>query len=1129
MQTPPGTPVRGALSESKRALLEKRMRGEAAGRPSSSAITRRAGDGPAPLSFAQEHLWFMEQMEPGHPRYHLPGAIRLLGPVDPPALERALTEAVRRHESLRTVFPLIDGKPMQVVLPELRVPVPVVDVPEVPGEDREATVARMVREEGSRPFDLEHGPLIRAVLFRLSEREHVLVQVVHHIASDGWSQGLFSREMSALYEHYALGAPAPDLPEPAVRYRDFALWQREYLAGSGAFRRDVEYWKQRLADAPQLELPTDRPRPPVQSGRGAMYRFGFPEPLAEAARALALDAGVSLHMLLVATLSATLLHHTGQDDQVIGSLLGGRGRPETERVVGYFVNLTALRIDLSGDPTFRQLVRRVRDAVLDSDAHQDLPFARIVHEVGAGGDLSRHPVFQVMAFVHNFVRHTVPFPGEDEDVLRAVPMYDDTPVALVDTGTAKFDLSLAFHDIPGSLSGLVEYSTDLFDRDSIVRLVRHYLRALEQVTAAPDTPVADLRVMDDEERRRILEEWAPAPALPVHAGTLHGPFAAQAARTPDATALVWLGREVTYAQLDRRAEEIARTLRRRGVGPESRVGVCLERTPDMVAALLGVLRAGGTYVPLDPAHPRQRLAGTLADSGAALVLASGATEGALADFAGERLLLERDVEGIAPDDRERTDGGAAGENGAYVIYTSGSTGRPKGVVVEHRNAAAFFAAMTERLGGEPARWLGLSSITFDISVVELLWTLTHGSTTVLHAGGEWEEGGESLAELIRGHGVTHLQCTPTRAAILAADTDTFRALAGVRCILLGGEALSEALVEQLRGATSARILNMYGPTETTVWNVAHEVAEAGAVIPIGRPLAGTRAYVLDARMQPVPEGAAGELMIGGAGVARGYLGRPELTADRFVPDPFSGAAGARLYRTGDLARWRTDGVLEFLGRLDRQLKVRGFRIEPGEVESAILRHPGVREAVVEARGDTPASRRLVGYVVPADPASPPTAAGLRDALRGELPEHMIPGAWVVLDSLPRTASGKTDRRALPDPDGSAPDTGRAPVPPRTATEAALAEIWAEVLELDRVGVDHSFFELGGHSLLATQVVSRLRERLGADLPVRAVFEELTVERLARRVDERRDAEPAVAAAPITRRDRGAYRVADGPA
>jgi len=1116
MHTPPGTQTRSGLSDSKRALLEKRMRGQVAGAPSASAMVRRAEDGPAPLSFAQEHLWFMEQMEPGHPRYHLPGAVRLFGPLDPAALERALNDSIRRHESLRTVIPSLDGGPVQQVLPDLHVPVPVVEVPVVPGEDREATLDRMVREEGARPFDLERGPLIRAVLFRLAEREHVFLQVVHHIVSDGWSQGLFSREISALYEHYALGAPAPVLVDAPVRYRDFAVWQREYLAGSGAFRRDLEYWRARLADAPPLEVPTDRPRPPVQSGSGAMYRFAFPDGLPEAARALARDTGVTLHMLLVATLNATLLHYTGQEDQVVGSLLGGRGRPETERVIGYFVNLTALRVDLSGSPSFRELLRRVRDAVLDSDAHQDLPFARIVHEVGAQGDLSRHPVFQVMVFVHNFVRHTVPLPGEDDDVLRSVPMYADTQVGLVDTGTAKFDMSLAFHDLPGSLTGLVEYSDDLFDRETIVRMVGHYLRVLEQVAADPDAPVHTLRILDDAERRQVLEEWGANPSLPGRGETLHGLFEAQAARTPEATALVWGEEELSYADLDRGAEEIARALRRRGVGPEVRVGVLLERGPELVAAFLGVLKAGGTYVPLDPVYPPERIARMLADSGAGLVVTREAESRALEGFAGDRLLLDRNA---VEADREdgRVEGGATPANGAYVIFTSGSTGTPKGVLVEHRGAAALLRWCREAFPLEASEGvLAGASVCFDMSVFEIFHPLAVGGAVVLAPDAL------SLATLPARERVTLLSAVPSAAAELLR---TGGIPTSVRTLNLGGEPMRGSLAAGLYELRHVEtVWNIYGPTEDTVYSTAYPVPRGAAGgPPIGRPIAGERAYVLDRRMEPVPAGVPGELYLAGEGLARGYLGRPDATAERWAPDPFAAEPGARAYRTGDRVRWRPDGELEYLGRVDRQVKVRGYRIEPGEVESAILLHPGVREAAVELRDDASGDARLVGYVVPSAEEAPP-GAELRAFLRDRLPAHLVPSAWVAIAELPRTASGKVDRKALPAPDGSRPDTGREFVEPKTPTEAALAEIWAEVLGLDRVGTDDSFFELGGHSLLATQVVSRTRERLGVEVPLRAVFEDLTVERLGRRVDRTREAPRGTGPAPITRRAREGYRV-----
>jgi amino acid adenylation domain-containing protein len=1121
---------RQALSESKRALLQKRLRGEAARKPSAAAITPSAGEGPAPLSFAQEHLWFMEQMEPGHARYHLPGADRMVGPVDAAAMERALNDLVRRHESLRTVFPMVNGKPAQVVLPEMRVSIPVVDVPSAPGEDREAILEEMVREESARPFDLERGPLLRAVLFRVSEREHVLLQVIHHIVSDGWSQGLISREFSELYAHHALGAPAPEFEVAPIRYRDFAVWQREYLAGSGAFVRDLEYWRRQLAGAPPLELPTDHPRPPVQSGRGAMYRFPVPERLADGARGLALDAGVTLHMLMVATFNATVYLLTGQDDQVVGSLLGGRSRPETEWVVGYFVNLTALRVDVSGNPTFRQLLRRVRDVVLDSDAHQDLPFARVVHEAGAQGDLSRHPLVQAMVFVHNFVRHTVPLPVNPDAEVRSVPMYADTPVVLVDTGTAKFDLDLAFHDIPGSFGGMVEYSTDLFEEESVAALVRRFLGVLEQAVARPDAPLDSFGVVDPAERSRVLEEWNRTARPYPRDAALHTLFEEQARRAPDAPALRYGDDTLSYGELERRANRLAHGLRARGVRPEDRVGVLLEPSGEMVTAWLAALKAGAAYVPLDPAFPRERLALLAADAGVSLTLTTDALRGLLPPDAA---VLSLDGDAAATAEAPDTPPGVEvpAEALAYVVYTSGSSGTPKGVAVPHRGVARLVRGADYVQLGPDDRVAQAASPVFDAATWEVWGALLNGAC-VEGIARETALDPRALARELRERGVTALFLTT--ALLNQAAREEPSAFATLRHLLFGGEAADpEAVRRVLARGAPGRLLHVYGPTESTTfaaWHPVGEVPEDAATVPLGRGISNTTLYVLDGRMEPVPPGLPGELYLGGDGLARGYLGRPDATAERFVPDPFSGTPGARMYRTGDRVRWNDRGETEFLGRVDFQVKIRGFRIEPGEVETVLREAPGVRDAAVVAReGDSgaPGARRLVGYVVPAEDAD--TGAwldGVRDHLRARLPEYMLPSALVTMDALPLTSTGKTDRRALPAPDGARPE-GREYVAPRTPLETTLAEIWAEVLGLDRVGVRDSFFDLGGHSLLATQVVSRVRERLGVEVPLRAVFEELTVERLATRMAAERPA--AAAPAPITRRDRSGYRLPGGAA
>ncbi|HEV2733456.1 MAG TPA: amino acid adenylation domain-containing protein, partial [Longimicrobiaceae bacterium] len=681
----------------------------------------------------------------------------------------------------------------------------------------------------------------------------------------------------------------------------------------------------------------------------------------------------------------TLLHYTGQEAQLVGSLLGGRGRPETERVVGYFVNLTALRVDLSGDPSFRELLRRVRDAVLDSDAHQDLPFARIVHEVGAAGDLSGHPLIQVMVFAHNFVRHTVPLPGEADDVLQSVPMYADSPVGLVDTGTAKFDLNLAFHDIPGSLSGLMEYSTDLFDRATVVRLARHYLRVLEQAARAPDAPLWSLRLADPAERRRVLDEWNDTRRPYPRDAAVHALFAEQAARTPQAPAVRWSGGTLSYAGLERLAADLSRRLLARGVRPEHRVGVLMEPSGEMVAAWLAVLRAGAAYVPLDPGFPRERLASLARDAGVGVVLTT----------AGLRDLLAGEVRAVCVDDPDGAHPGSdvpppvelPAEALAYVVYTSGSTGTPKGVAVTHRGVVRLVRG-ADYLALDPGDRVGqTASPVFDAATWEVWGPLLSGGClemlpreTVLDP--------RALSRELRERGVTVLFLT-TALLHQAARVEP-GAFAGLRALLFGGEAADPALVGRvLEHGAPRRLLHLYGPTESTVYASWHQVAGVApdaASVPIGRPVSNTTLYVLDGRMEPLPPGVRGELYAGGDGLARGYLGRPDLTAERFVPDPFGDEPGARLYRTGDRARWSDAGELEFLGRLDQQVKVRGFRIEPGEVEAALRRHPGVRECAVVVREDVGSDRRRVAFVGPAP------GYGARALGDGEAPPSADAGA-----------------------------------------------------------------------------------------------------------------------------------------
>ncbi len=1100
-------------------------------------------DRPLPVSPAQGRIWLQHHLSPAPESYNLGVALRLRGPLSPAALRGALEAVVARHEALRTRFVEQRGEPVQVVEPPMALPLPAVDLSRLPTGEREARVAGLAADDMARPFDLERAPLVRGALLRLGADEHVLLVAAHHVAFDGWSAGVLTRELREQYAA-ALAGRAADLPPLAVQYGDYAAWERRRLE-EPEFRSKLEFWAGELAGAPSaVELPVEGHRPPVQRFRGTTFGFRLEAPLAAAVGAMARREGATRFMALLAGFHALLHRYTGQADLVVGTPVAGRDHPALEPLIGFFVNVLPIRARVRPDEEFRALLRAVRSATLGAYAHQDVSLEQVVDVAGIPREASRSPLVQVLFALQNTGPAAFSLPGLQAEVLE------------VEGRTARYELSVYLREEPdGALAALVELDTDLFPRAAVERWMRHFRRLLEAFAADPSLAVAAAPLLDDAERVQLLRDWNRTAPLPLSTCAIPELFAAQARATPDAVALVSGAETVTYAELGRRAARIAAELSSRGVGPESRVGILLERSPQMVAAMLGVLAAGAAYVPLDPAHPDERLAYMLDDSGARVLLTQPGMAERVSAFGGEVVALdtphppapsptrgegeqggvevgcsadsrtplppapspargegEHDTsEGEArqrgdspPPERGRVaslsepGGGPSVDPGsaAYVIYTSGSTGRPKGVVVEHRNVAAFFAAMSERVGEAPATWLALTSVAFDISVLELLGTLTRGSTVVLYAGGPSERAGDggSVAELIRGHGVTHVQCTPSHAALLAADADTLRALGGVRCLLVGGEALPAALAGQLRRATAARILNMYGPTETTVWSAAHEVADAEGPVPIGRPVAGTQVYVLDARMQPVPPGVAGELLIGGAGVARGYLGRPELTAERFVPDPFSGVAGGRLYRTGDLARWRADGVLEFLGRVDRQLKVRGHRIEPGEVESALDAHPAVRESVAVAEGSG-GEGRLVAYFVPAGKETP-TPAELRRHLADRLPDYMVPSLFVPLDRIPLTPNGKADRDALPAAGASHRGSEAEYAAPRNATETLISDVWREVLGVERVGVRDHFFELGGTSVRIAAVQRALAERLDRPVAIVDLFRYPTVASLA---------------------------------
>ncbi|MEW5927966.1 MAG: amino acid adenylation domain-containing protein, partial [Gemmatimonadota bacterium] len=1043
--------------------------------------------GDAPLSFAQERLWFLDRMQPGSAAYNLAGALRIRGALDASVLRRSLEETTRRHETLRTVFAEVDGRPVQRVRPAGALPLPEVDLSRLDPGERDAAARRAVEQAARAPFDLEAGPPFRARLLRLGRGEHLLVLAMHHIVGDGASAGVLIRELGALYPALLAGERSP-LPPLPTRYADWALRQRAGVRGE-AVEAQLAWWRERLRGVAPLPLPTDRPRPPVQSFRGATHRFEVPAEVMRGVRALARTEGATPFMALLAAWDLLLARYAGEGDVAVGTTVSSRDRADVTGLVGLFVNTLVLRLEVAPERGFRDLLGRARAAALEAFVRQDVPFERLVEAVQPERDLSRNPLFQVMLAPQHAAREAVEVPGA---TLVPEPL---------DAGAAILDLTLyTWERSGGGLAAALEYASDLFEPATARRMAAHLVEVLRAVAAEPDRPVGEVGFLLPAERAQVLEEWN-ATERPYAERPLHELFAEAAARTPDAAALRFAGRATAYAELDRSANRLAHHLRALGVGPESRVGLCTERTPEMVAAMLAILKAGGAYVPLDPAYPAERLEYVLEDAGARLVVSQSALAERLpADVA--RVLVDADAERIAARPDTAPESGVDAGNLAYVLYTSGSTGRPKGVQVEHRSASQVVHFLRDAVSAEDrAAVLGSTSVSFDVSVGEIFGTICWGGTLVLV---------ENVLDLPRvaEEGVRLVVTVPGAAAELLRAGGIPES---VRAFNLAGEALPASLARDLYARPGTeRVLNLYGPTEDTVYSTWSAVERGAEGVRIGRAVANSRAYVLDPAGSPAPVGVPGELCLAGAGTARGYHGRPELTAEKFVPDAFSAQPGARTYRTGDLARWTAGGELEYLGRIDHQVKVRGFRIEPGEVESALLQHPAVRRAVVVGRDDRAGGKRLVAYVVPGEGA-PPSAEELRAWLRRTLPEHMVPAAVVALETLPLTPSGKTDRRALPEPEAG----GAAFEAARTAAEEVLSGIWAEVLGLETVGVEESFFDLGGHSLLASQVVSRVRQVFRVEVPLRALFQAPTVAALAGRVEALRGAGSG-AAPPVER-------------
>ena len=1047
-----------------------------------------------PLSFAQRRLWFVEQLEPGTGVYNLPVAYRLRGPLSLPALERSLNEIVRRHEALRTTFSVSQDEPVQVIAPVLKIKVQIVDFRDLSGPAREAEAAGFVSDESRRPFDLSKSPLLRASVLQLAKNEHILFLVLHHIISDGWSMNVLFRELAVCYEAFLQEKPCP-LPDLPIQYADFAVWQREWLQGE-TLQTQLSYWRKKLQNIPQLlELPTDRPRPPAQTYNGARHSTFVSKTISDALKGLCRREGVTLFMIMLAAFKTLLYRYTGQRDIVVGTPIAGRDNMELEGLIGFFLNTLVLRTDLSGNPTFTTLVRRVREVALGAYENQDSPFEKLVEELQPDRHLSRLPLFQVMFQFRNFFEEPVRLAGLHVEEFE------------FEFGLSKFDLALHVIEKPEGLSCLFRYNVDLFDSATISRMGEHFKALLEGIVKNAEQHLSELPLLTTAEKRQLLNEQKTHPLRYLENQSIHQLFEAQVERTPEAVAVIFEGQQLTYRELNAQANRLAHYLKKHGVSPETLVGICVERSLEMLIGVLGILKAGGAYVPLDPEYPKSRLNYILEVTQIGVLLTRERLLKNFSEFKGQALCLDRDCGLLEGEQEENPKTPLEPDNLAYVMYTSGSTGKPKGVLGCHRGVVNYLSYLHETYNLSSADTvLQIPSLSFDASVRDLIGPLTAGAKVVIVNDFDAKEPAALLAKIKERDVTCILSIVPTLLKGLV-DSGRSRNLHydSIRLILVSGEALTMSTCQKAKEVFGRRtwVVNQYGPTETTMTCSYHRVLEADnnrRIAPLGRSIPNARTYILDSHLNLVPIGIPGELHIRGVGLARGYLNSPDLTAERFIPDPFSTEPGARLYKTGDFARYMPDGNMDFLGRIDHQVKVHGFRIELGEIEAALSQHSLVRESVVVARNDSVGNQLLVAYVVSSGEASL-SSDELRTFLREKLPEYMVPSLFVFLDELPLTANRKVDRHALPDPDRARPGPSNLSVAPRTSVEAAVAEIWREFFKVDKIGVDDNFFELGGYSLQATQVISRLRDTFQVEMPLRRLFERPTVAGLARCIEE----------------------------
>ena len=1043
-----------------------------------------------PLSFAQQRLWFLAQLEPSSV-YNEPAAFSLSGSLDIAALEQSLNEIVRRHEVLRTSFKVSEGQPIQVINPARSFKLPVVDLQELPKTERETEALRLAAQEAGLLFDLAKDRLLRVKLLQLGQAKYAVFLTTHHIVHDLWSRGILFRELVMLYKAFSQGKLSP-LSELPLQYADFAVWQRQWLEGE-VLESQLAYWKQQMQGAPALlELPTDRPRPAVQTNQGASQVLVFSELLTGALKALCRQENVTLFMLLLAAFNTLLYRYTGQDDIVVGTTISGRNRAEIEELVGFFVNTLVMRTDVSGNPVFREVLGRVREVALGAYANQDLPFDQLVEELQPERNLSHTPLFQVMFQLQN-----TPVPSLESPELTFSPLKFNIE-------TTKFDLTLAMMDGEDGLRANLTYNVALFDESTIARMLRHFQTLLEGIVAEPDQRLSDLPLLTEAEQHQLLVGWNATRTDYPKEHCIHQLFEAQVERSPNAIAVVFEEQQLSYQELNIRANQLAHYLQRLGVKPEVLVGVCLERSLEMIVGLLAILKAGGAYVPIDPTYPQERIALIVQDAQLKVLLTQQHLIEHLPKHLTTPILLDTDWEAIARESSRNPISNSKANNLAYIIYTSGSTGQPKGVLVEHANVVRLLAATQFWYNfSQQDVWTLFHSIAFDFSVWEIWGALLHGGRLVV-VSYSLSRSPQDFHQLLLTQQITILNQTPSafRQLIQVEESSIKNHALNLRLVIFGGEALQ---LESLRpwferhGDMSPQLVNMYGITETTVHvtyrplTVADLETASGSVI--GRPISDLQIYLLDQHLKPVPIGIPGELYVGGAGVARGYLNRPELTAQRFLLNPFESESNLRLYKSGDLARYLPNGDIEYLGRVDYQVKVRGFRIELGEIEAVLGKHPAVEECVVLLRGDEPEDQHLVAYVVTKQERTL-AIAELRHFAKERLPGYMAPTTFVMLEALPLTFSGKIDRRSLPTPEVLRPDLEVPYVMPRTEAEQTIATVWQQALKVEDIGIHDNFFDLGGHSLLVVRIHAQLCELFKTNLSMLDMFRYPTISSLA---------------------------------